>query len=271
MDEIILKTTEQGIVSNAKELHAALPEKLKKYNYIVDAENYEAAKNDRTHLNKYIDALKAKRKEFEGTDLKPWFDAKSEIMAMEKEVDAVSKALGDGINAVDDIEKVAKMERIREKYDALPMPLEIPFEKFYDRKIYDAKKWTDKKIVEDMQIKINKVRDDVEMMELFLPDNPVEQEQIKAVYIDTLEISKAKAKADELKALHESVKAKQEIREIEQPKEAPTPAPTIKEVETPKRQRIVVEFMAERPFFDEMNKLVAKYRPHCKVLEREDI
>ena len=123
MDEIILKTTEQGIVSNAKELHAALPEKLKKYNYIVDAENYEAAKNDRTHLNKYIDALKAKRKEFEGTDLKPWFDAKSEIMAMEKEVDAVSKALGDGINAVDDIEKVAKMERIREKYDALPMPL----------------------------------------------------------------------------------------------------------------------------------------------------
>lgn len=276
MDEIILKTTNQGIVSNAKELHAALPEKLKKYNYIVDTENYESAKDDRKHLNGYIDALKTKRKEFEETDLKPWFDAKAEIMAMEKETEKVSKALSEGIAAVDDVEKVAKMERIRENFNALELPLKIPFEKFYDRKKYDAKSKTDKKIMEDMQIKIDKVVNDVRMMTLFMPDEPVEKEQIKQVYIDTLDIGQAKLKADELKALHEKVANKQTEMEHkaivpETMEAALNQTPLEVKTETPKKQRIVAGFIAERAFFDEMNLLVKKYNAQCKVIEREDM
>lgn len=279
MDEIILKTTEQGIVSNAKELHAALPDKLRKYNYLVNAENYGAAKEDRVHLNKYVAALKAKRKEFEETDLKPWFDAKAEIMAMEKETDAVSKALSEGMAMVENVEKEAKMERIRETFNMQASQLGIPFEKFYDRKVYDAKKWTDKKILEDIQLKVDKVVKDKELMEIFMPDDLVEQEQVKELYNETLDIGLAKKKADELKALREKVM--QEAALSEEPKKQdeitedevhhiPEEVPKVLK-ETPKRQRIVAEFIAERAFYDEMNRLVRMHNVQCRVLEREEI
>ena len=42
-------------------------------------------------------------------------------------------------------------------------------------------------------------------------------------------------------------------------------------IEEVKKQRITFTVEAVRPFFDEMNVLIRKYRPKVKVLEREDV
>lgn len=277
--ELDLRMSENGIVSNAEALQKMISEGLKSYNYIVDETNKEAATKDRTKLNNLEAKLKEKRSSFEKNELGQWAETKKIIMDTEKMIKAASNNLKDGIDIIDEKEKLSKMEHIREMFNAVTLPLPIRFEQLYDRKDYDRKAKTEKKIMESMQAKINKIIEDCKMMELFMPKDPVEQEQIKQVYCDTLMIGMAKQKADELAKLHQAVAAKNEKEQQEAVPEVKTepqvPVSASNEVtEVPRqtaemKERIVVEFIATRPFYDAMNQLVAQYKPSCKVKERE--
>ncbi len=269
--ELDLRMSESGIISNASTLQQMIEDGLKSYNYVVDDTNYDQASKDRTKLNNLETRLKEKRASFEKNELGEWAKTKKIIMDTEKKIKAVSECLKEGIDAINEKEKVSKMERIREKFNEIPLPLPIRFEQLYDRKDYDRKAMTEKKIMESMQAKIDKIVEDAKMMDLFLPDNPVEREQIKRVYCETLEIGAAKQKADDLVKLHKEVESKKQVST--QPKEERSEVETMAKpkVETLRQQRILVEFVATRPFYDAMNKLVAEYRPHCKVIEREDV
>lgn len=269
--ELDLRMSESGIISNASTLQQMIEDGLKSYNYVVDDTNYDQASKDRTKLNNLETRLKEKRASFEKNELGEWAKTKKIIMDTEKKIKAVSECLKEGIDAINEKEKVSKMERIREKFNEIPLPLPIRFEQLYDRKDYDRKAMTEKKIMESMQAKIDKIVEDAKMMDLFLPDNPVEREQIKRVYCETLEIGAAKQKADDLVKLHKEVESKKQVST--QPKEERSEVETMTKpkVETLRQQRILVEFVATRPFYDAMNKLVAEYRPHCKVIEREDV
>lgn len=276
--ELDLRMSENGIVSNAEALQKMISEGLKSYNYIVDETNKEAAAKDRTKLNNLEAKLKEKRSSFEKNELGQWAETKKIIMDTEKMIKAASNNLKEGIDTVDEKEKLSKMEHIRKLFNAVTLPLPISFEQLYDRKDYDRKAMTEKKIMESMQAKIDKIVEDSKMMELFMPKDPVEQEQIKRVYCETLMIGMAKQKADELAKLHQAVAAKNEKEQQETAPEAktePQESVSANEVtEVPKqtaeiKERIVVEFIATRPFYDAMNKLVAQYKPSCKVKERE--
>lgn len=276
--ELDLRMSENGIVSNAEALQKMISEGLKSYNYIVDETNKEAAAKDRTKLNNLEAKLKEKRSSFEKNELGQWAETKKIIMDTEKMIKAASNNLKEGIDTVDEKEKLSKMEHIRKLFNAVTLPLPISFEQLYDRKDYDRKAMTEKKIMESMQAKIDKIVEDSKMMELFMPKDPVEQEQIKRVYCETLMIGMAKQKADELAKLHQAVAAKNEKEQQETAPEAktePQGSVSANEVtEVPKqtaeiKERIVVEFIATRPFYDAMNKLVAQYKPSCKVKERE--
>lgn len=276
--ELDLRMSENGIVSNAEALQKMISEGLKSYNYIVDETNKEAAAKDRTKLNNLEAKLKEKRSSFEKNELGRWAETKKIIMDTEKMIKAASNNLKEGIDSIDEKEKLSKMEHIRKLFNAVTLPLPISFEQLYDRKDYDRKAMTEKKIMESMQAKIDKIVEDSKMMELFMPKDPVEQEQIKRVYCETLMIGMAKQKADELAKLHQAVAAKHEKEQQEAVSEAktePQESVSANEVtEVPKqtaeiKERIVVEFIATRPFYDAMNKLVAQYKPSCKVKERE--
>ena len=277
--ELDLRMSENGIVSNAEALQKMISEGLKSYNYIVDETNKEAATKDRTKLNNLEAKLKEKRSSFEKNELGQWAETKKIIMDTEKMIKATSNNLKEGIDTVDEKEKLSKMEHIREMFNSVTLPLPISFEQLYDRKDYDRKAMTEKKIMESMQAKINKIIEDCKMMELFMPKDPVEQEQIKQVYCNTLMIGMAKQKADELAKLHQAVAAKNEKEQQEAVPEVktepPVPVSASNEVtEAPRqtaemKERIVVEFIATRPFYDAMNQLVAQYKPSCKVKERE--
>lgn len=203
--ELDLRMSDKGIVCNAATLKAMLPEKLKSYNYVVDAENYDNAKKDRTRLNDFHDLLQKKRLQFEKIELASWKNQKDMLKDIEKTIEKASDALGDGIKAIDEADKIAKMERIRENFNELKLPLPITFEQLYDCKEYGKKSKSEKSILVDMQKKINKIVSDSKLMALFLPTDLVEQEQIKRVYCNTLDIDMAKEKADELAKLHEKV------------------------------------------------------------------
>lgn len=273
--ELELRMSEEGIVCNAKALEVMLPEKLKPYNYVVTINNYQDAKKDRTKLNNLVKVLQTKRKQFEETELSAWKDAKAALMRVEKIILEASDNLASGIRDIDEKEKIAKMEEVRESFDLINLPIPITFDKLYDRSAYDKKSMSVKNIMEDMQLKIDRINSDYQMMKLFMPDNPAEAEQVKRVYAETLSVTHAKGKADELKAIRQKVE-KEEIKKRDNTAIQVNPEPFEGEnksaVEPSKKiQRIKFEIVADRAFFDDMNKLILKYKPKVTVIEKEDI
>ena len=272
--ELELRMSEEGIVCNAKALEAMLPEKLKPYNYVVTINNYQDAKKDRTKLNNLVKVLQTKRKQFEDTELIAWKDAKAALMRIEKIISEASDNLASGIRDIDEKEKIAKMEEVRDSFDLINLPIPVTFDKLYDRSVYDKKSMSVKNIMEDMQLKIDRINSDYQMMKLFMPDDPAEAEQVKRAYAETLSVTHAKGKADELKAIRQKVK--KEAEEQHGDNDAKESAEPVEEPEksigeAPKIQRIKFEVIAERAFFDDMNKLILKHRPKVTVIEREDI
>lgn len=238
--ELVLKMSETGVVSNAKELAVMLPEKLKKFNYVVDEGNVDNATSDRTKLNALEKKFKEARKQFEDVELNEWYTAKKIIMDdIEKEIKKVSDKLKEGIDSISEKEKISKMEEARVHFNGLELPIDVEFEKVYDRKKYDVKAMTVKKILEDIQIKVDKIDQDVELMKLFLPTDEVEAEQVKKIYSNTLDLSCAKAKADELVELHEKVDTSKRMVETSQE----CVAPVIENVDN--KQEIEVEHETE--------------------------
>ena len=110
--ELDLRMSENGIVSNAEALQKMISEGLKSYNYIVDETNKEAATKDRTKLNNLEAKLKEKRSSFEKNELGQWAETKKIIMDTEKMIKAASNNLKDGIDIIDEKEKLSKMEHI---------------------------------------------------------------------------------------------------------------------------------------------------------------
>lgn len=269
--ELDLRMTNDGVMCNADKLKQMLPEKLKPYNYIVTENNYDEAKKDRANLNGLIDVLKERRKQFEEIELKDWEKAKATLMEIQKIITSASEILGDGIKNIDNQEQISKMQKVKETYliIAQAMPINIAFEKLYIRKEYDKKTMTIKKIEEDIQMKINKIISDYEMIKLFLPENEIEVEQIKEVYAQTLDIGLAKRKADDLLALHEKVAQTQSNEATVTMPVSSKPKQNEVDVEKSKTERIVVEFIATRPFYDAMNQIIKQYQPQYKIKERE--
>lgn len=281
--ELDLRMTEKGVECNAESLKEMLPEKLKPYNYVVTVNNYDDAKKDRTKLNNLHKVLQDKRKQFESSIFDEWNKKKAILMEIEKMIAAASDNLGNGIKDIDEQEKVKKMEEVKSNYEivAKAMPIEIPFEKFYIRKEYDKKAMTVAKIMEDMQKKIDRAITDWNMLEIYLPTDEADVEQVKKVFAETLDVGMAKAKADDLKAIRERIEKRKMQEQQEQKSQEEVVYP--QEHQQPqqqgstqtqtqvKKQRIKFEVIAERPFFDAMNELIKQYRPKVTVFEKEEL
>lgn len=284
--ELDLRMSDTGIVCNASVLKGILPEKLKPYNYIVTINNYADAKTDRAKLNNLHKAIQAKRMQFEEIELGEWKKQKSLIMDMEKMIKEFADNLGNGIKALDEKEANDKMKSVREAFNLIANSLPIPlsFDVLYVRKDYDKKTMTYNKITEDMQKKINLAVDTWKLLEPHLPADPADLEQVKELFVQTLDSNKAKAKSDELKRIREQIKQreleKQKLAEqantrtqvVEKEAVKPQQEQVVSNNNVPqKKQRIVVEFVSTRPFFDAMNKLILEYKPTCKVIDKVDI
>mgnify|MGYP001057214355 FL=1 len=282
--ELQLTVSENGAIE--QNVHAFCSEVInqcKKYDYVVTEELLEQAKKDRTTLNKVETTISDKRKVTEKELMAQWTPLKKELMDTEKIVKSTANKIGEQINEFEEKVRLEKMDRIREK--AVPVidnlnkkyGLTIKFEQLYDRDEYDKKSMTDKKITDNLQQKINKVVDDMLVVSYFLPKDETEKAQVLDIYSRTLAVVEASKHADYLKDLH----AQAENRKQQEMEEQATP-PVIQNVDHAQEmaeaqeqhvqsrvERKVFEVIAVRPFFDEMNQLILKYKPQVKVLESE--
>lgn len=276
--DLILRMSDTGVVCNAEQLNGMLPNKLKHYSYIVDEGNIKQAEKDRKTLNDIFSTFQKKRKEFENSAYADWKKAKPILMDIEKTIKAAADALSSGINDVYEKEKLAKMETVRQDVlQVLPnLPIAIEFEKFYDRKAYDKKTMTIEKIKADIQLKINKVAQDWEMMQLFIANlTDVEVEQVKEVYaeqLDTESIARAKAKADQLIKFHEKVAVSKQnettVENVVSPVEERVDHAQEMEIEQKKTIELMLrvfggEFTLE--CLQEMMEVIKKH--NCKILK----
>lgn len=185
---------------------------LKKYNYVVTENNYKDAKKDRSDLNKLVKQIADARKAFEDKAFSKWKPEKAKIMDFEKEVKFYSDELAKGMDVFDEQEKEEKRSQIYEAWESL---LEQRDSEFYDLQPVFNEKWLNKstsakQIEEDLKSIYDKIKQDLMFLETFLPTDEVEAEQVRSTYFEEYDLTKAKMKADSLKALRERVESQKE-------------------------------------------------------------
>lgn len=202
---------------------------LKKYNYVVTENNYKDAKKDRSDLNKLVKQIADARKAFEDKAFSKWKPEKAKIMDFEKEVKAYSDELAKGMYVFDEQEKEEKRSQIYEAWESL---LEQRDSEFYDLQPAFNEKWLDKstsakQIEEDLKSIYDKIKQDLMFLETFLPTDEVEAEQVRSTYFEEYDLTKAKMKADSLKALRELVESQKQQQATITPttQESPSIAP----------------------------------------------
>ena len=224
---------------------------LKKYNYVVTENNYKDAKKDRSDLNKLVKQIADARKSFEDKAFSKWKPEKAKIMDFEKEVKAYSDELAKGMYVFDEQEKEEKRSQIYEAWDSL---LEQRDSEFYDLQPLFNLKWLNKstsakQIEEDLKSIYDKIKQDLMFLGTFLPTDEVEAEQVRSVYFEEYDLTKAKMKADSLKALRERVESQKEQQATITPKpqESPSISPqgTVNSISESKQNTNWAEFRVE--------------------------
>ena len=200
----IKANVENGILkTNADELKNAVIPELKKYEYVVDETTYDTAKKDRASLNKLTKQVSEERKRIEEDVFAQWKTDKKTLMEIEKAIKSKADELGSGIKEIDDAEKEKKYEALKKWWDE-HKNYEVEYHLVHEDK-YLNKSTTGKQVQESLIGKLEKINQDMNVMKTFLPNDEFEAEQIINVYLNTLDMSKAKDKSNELKELHKKV------------------------------------------------------------------
>lgn len=263
----LVPTIEDGIVrTNAKELLKAIEPQLKKFDYVVTDENIKDAKTDRASLNNLVKTIQSERKKIEDEVFGEWKKEKADIMQLEKRLSFTADNLDKGIKELEEKDKELKKKQIEEFWYTLTK--KYPFELVFEKKMLN-KTVTAKSIEDHLKKVLAKAMDGEKVMETFLPKDQFQAEQVKDVYYRTMDLAKAKAKADELARISQQV-------EVLKAEEEPKPQPKVEPVqEVPKTNThdgiYGATFMVEGTFDDmanlskELVELFKKYHIKAKV------
>lgn len=220
---LVPKIGDDGIVrTNARELLQAIEPQLKKFDYVVTDDTLKNAKTDRASLNNLVKTIQSERKKIEDEVFGEWKKEKADIMALEKRLSASADNLDAGIKQLEEKDKEIKKKQIEEFWYTLTK--KYPFELVFEKKMLN-KTVTVKQIEDHLKKVLAKAIEGEHMMETFLPQDKFQAEQVKDVYYRTMDLAKAKARADELARISQTVKTVehtvQEQPKIETVKEEP--------------------------------------------------
>lgn len=205
------------VYTNASDLLPAIQEGLKAYDYVVDENNYKQAKTDRASLNNLVKVVSDKRKQVENDVFAQWLQDKKDIMQVEKTIKAASDKLGDGINQVDKEERELKRNQIKELWESMTnnkYPFELVFEERYLNKSVKPKE-----IEESLNNKFLKAEEQLSFIEVSLPEDELQAEQVIQLFCKTLDLSKATERINEIKEAKAKLQEKVNAQ-IEQSKQA---------------------------------------------------
>ena len=181
--------------TNAKAIKELVEAKLQDYspeNYIGKADE---AKSDRAVLNKAEKALNERRLELEREYMQPFQDFKSLITDTCKAIKSASGKLDEIVKAEENREKQEKEKLIREYWASKEITL-FELEKIWNQKWLN--KTTKQKDIEaEIDAAVQKVMSDLAIIDRFPAEDVA---LVKAEYLNSLDLSAATAKADQLKA-----------------------------------------------------------------------
>ena len=205
------------VYTNASDLLPAIQEGLKAYDYVVDENNYKQAKTDRASLNNLVKVVSDKRKQVENDVFAQWLQDKKDIMQVEKTIKAASDKLGSGINDIDNAEKELKRNQIKELWESMTNN-KYPFELVFEER-YLNKSVKNKEIEESLNNKFLKAEEQLSFIEASLPEDELQAEQVIQLFCNTLDLSKATERINEIKEAKAKLQEKVNAQ-IEQSKQA---------------------------------------------------
>lgn len=272
---IICSSQKGDLTVNFEELEQQLKQELKKYDYEVTEDIIKQATKDKANINKFAKDIDDKRKEIKNQYCEPLVEFERKMNTLRDTAKEGYNKINNQIKSFDEQRKREKQLEITEYFSSLNFSL-VPLSKLFEdtwlnKTCNDWKKQLDEKI--DC---INRELDIIGSFGL------AEQEktEVKGYYLDCLDLATARNMFDEQKKRREAIERQR--KEVSKPNDQEVVQASYGSVEQqkeeveqiikePKKQRIKVEFVAKRPFYDEMNVLIRKYRPQVKILEREDI
>lgn len=201
--------------SNAESIKALVLAKLQDYtpeNYIGKAAE---AKADRAVLNNAEKALNAKRLELERQYMEPFNKFKATITDTCKAIKQASAGLDEIVKGEENREKEEKFMKIQEYWNKTGFTL------FDISKVYDVK-WTNKSTkLQDVYAEIDAIHkktfDDLKILENFPAEDIA---LLKTEYLNTLDITQAMQKAEQLKANRDRLAREAKEREAIEAKRA---------------------------------------------------
>ena len=197
---------------NFEELKSELSERLEYYRGIVVTEDtIKESKEDRASLNKLRMAIDTRRKDIKKAYLQPYNEFETKCKELTVLIDEPIHAIDVQLVTFEEKRKAEKLEEVRAEYESTISETFrdiIPFERILDQKWLNAT--TTMKSVKEALREWNK-RVGADMLAM----DAVEDEYKVAVrqkYVETLDISRALAHRDDLKAAQEAFRAREEAK-----------------------------------------------------------
>ncbi|SMC38273.1 DUF1351 domain-containing protein [Papillibacter cinnamivorans] len=217
MQLVIFRPTDDQFVKsidfNHEEIKQELRVALEKYQGLVYSEdNIRDAKVDRASLNKFREAIEARRKEIKKQCLAPYEDFEKKIREITAMIDEPILAIDGQVKAFEERKREERRAEIEEFYrtgDLDDVRSIIPLEKIWNEKWLNTTT-PDKKIKDDIRTVLDRAARDLEVLKT------VESEfsdAVKIKYLDTLDLSAALRERARLAEQKEKLEAYRRIQE----------------------------------------------------------
>lgn len=197
---------------NFEELKGELTKRLEHYNNLVVTEDaIKEAKDDRANLRKLSTALGNRRKDVVDQWDAPLTTFKNQVKELQELIEQPVASIDKQIKAFEESEKAKKRKEVEAAYaEIVPENLReiIPFERILDQKWLN-KTTTMKAIRAALADKCERVNVDMKLLDGV---NPKYMAAVRAVYIKTLDITKAMKHQDDLADADARFQAQEEAR-----------------------------------------------------------
>lgn len=198
MELKIYSPTEDGFIKaiewNHEEIKKEVAEKVEMYkNLVYTDDQVKDAKADRAKLNKFVQALEAKRKEVKKQCLAPYEDFEKKMKEIVQIVNDPISLIDGQVREYEQKKKDEKQDKILEMFTESAFPEWVGFERIFEQRWLNASVSL-KSIRESMEAKKEQIEKDLDTLRI-LPEFAFEAEQ---VYMNTLDIQKSVNKAHEM-------------------------------------------------------------------------
>lgn len=194
---LVVKEQSLGaLVTNALDIKAFVEERVKDYTPERYYDDPDAAKRDRAVLNSASKSLNQKRLDLEREFMRPFDEFKAIIKQTTAAIDYAASRLDEVVKAVEETQKNEKRRDIEQYFTGKSFDL-VPLDRLFDpRWLNKGAKMAD--VQAELDSKIAKVYGDIKTLEAL-----EDAADLKAMYLDTLDIGAALQRGQALKANRE--------------------------------------------------------------------